>query len=223
VGGIGQTIGSLIPGGNVGKGIGGALFDPANISGAFGNNTGPGAFMDPGGSGGGLFPGQSLGTTGSLGINPEGAAGINPSSANKIGSIMNAIGGIFAGGSTLGGSGFMAGDTGAVGSGTAALPAATDASSIGMASPAAGTASSGGSGIMSMMNSPLGNTLLNQAGGFANSAMNKPGAAPPAQAGQRAPTIVPVQPVGPKAGAEANPAATLASYASMIRNLKMAA
>lgn len=61
-GGIGGKTGT----GAVGNGILGYMFDPANISGMFGKNAGPGAFMDPNGTGGAVLPGVSLG---SMGIN----------------------------------------------------------------------------------------------------------------------------------------------------------
>lgn len=83
---------TTMPGGPIAQGIGGALFDPANISGFFGHNKGPGAFMDPSGSGGGLFPGQSLGSSGpigNLGINADllgsgGKGGSGGSAASKF-------------------------------------------------------------------------------------------------------------------------------------------
>ncbi len=57
--------------GEVANGLAGSLVDPANISGAFGKNQGPGAFLDPKGTGGSFLPGQSFGSKGVLGVNPH--------------------------------------------------------------------------------------------------------------------------------------------------------
>ena len=83
--GFGKITGS----GNVGNSIMSSLVDPANESGFFGKNQGPGAFMDPAGTGGGLFPGVPLST---VGVTPQ------------EGKAMNALGAAIAGGATAGGS-----------------------------------------------------------------------------------------------------------------------
>lgn len=44
-------------GGAIGDGILGGLLDPMNMTGLFGKNQGPGAFMNPNGQGGALYPG----------------------------------------------------------------------------------------------------------------------------------------------------------------------
>ena len=202
--------------GTVANGLLGSLFDPANISGAFGNNKGPGAFMDPNGSGGSLLPGQSLGQKGILGINPEGTVGINPSTSNDIGMGINAVGGGIAGGATLGGSGLLSSG----GSGTLADGATYQTAGMSANVPASASADGG---IMNLMKSPLTSTLLNQTGNFANSSLNKPAAPPPQQPAQRQAQQNPVAPVGPQPGMQANPAAVLAQYAQTIRSLSMAA
>ena len=64
IGGSG-TMGQII------NGALGSLVDPANFSHLFGKNSGPGAFMDPNGTGGSFLPGQSFGSKGILGVNPQ--------------------------------------------------------------------------------------------------------------------------------------------------------
>ncbi len=138
-------------GGQVINGLLGSLFDPGNITGMFGHNVGPAAFMAPSGSGGGLFPGQSLGSKGIFGINPEGSAGLNSSSSNMIGSLINAIGGGIAGGSALGGSGMLGNLFGSGGASSGTFADGAGYSTAGMSAdvPSAVSGAGGASGGMS--------------------------------------------------------------------------
>ena len=88
----GASIGSIFGGGTTGEvanGFFGSLVDPANYTGFFGKNVGPGAFLDPNGEGGSFLPGQSFGAKGVLGINPH--LGI-------VGPVGNTVGAAVAGG-----------------------------------------------------------------------------------------------------------------------------
>ena len=180
------------------QGLGASLFDPANITGLFGKNQGPGAFLDPNGTGGGLLPGQSLGQKGVLGINPEGSVGISQGTSKNIGQGLNALGAGIAGGSTLGGmagsgsgsmssigswlNGMLSGDTGAMGAGTSALPAAASGSASSIA-PASGAPVAQAAG-MSANVPPAGgsNNLQNYASIMKALSSIKPQTPPPAQA-----------------------------------------
>lgn len=120
--------------GSFGQGVLGYLFDPANISGQFGSNAGPGAFMNPNGKGGALYPG-----------------GPGLPGGNTTGNILNTVaesvvGGEFLGGAGAGGLGNSLGMTGASDSSIADM--------LGSVNPGAGTeagitdagASAGGAG-----------------------------------------------------------------------------
>lgn len=74
--------------GEVANGLAGSLVDPANFSGVFGKNQGPGAFLDPKGTGGSFLPGQSFGSKGVLGVNPH---------MGFVGPVGNSLGGLFSG------------------------------------------------------------------------------------------------------------------------------
>lgn len=102
---IGKTIGGRGTIGTILDGLFGSLVDPGNITGMFGKNVGPGAFMDPNGTGGGIFPGQSWGSKGVTGINPG---------LPEVGPIANTAAEIYAGGELAGGFG---GGTSSAGSG----------------------------------------------------------------------------------------------------------
>jgi hypothetical protein len=78
-GGIGGKTGT----GQFGNAALGAMYDPFNVSGMFGTNSGPGAFMNPNGqTGGAIAPGksfQSVGINGNpLGIGNSSGKGAPP-------------------------------------------------------------------------------------------------------------------------------------------------
>lgn len=102
-----------VTGNSTANGILAYLFDPANGSGFFGKNQGPGAFMNPNGQGGALYPG-----------------GPGLPGGNATGGALNDAAGVIAGGALAGpalaggaGSAGTAGAAGAAGGGAA--PAAT--------------------------------------------------------------------------------------------------
>lgn len=85
-------------GSKLGNAILGYLFDPANASGLFGKNQGPGAFMNPNGRGGALYPG-----------------GPGLPGGNATGGGLNDAAGVIAGGELAGPA--LAGSSGASGAG----------------------------------------------------------------------------------------------------------
>lgn len=86
---------------SIGNSILGYLFDPANISGAFGKNQGPGAFMNPTGQGGAAYPGGP----GLPGGNATGGAANDVAAAIGGGELLGAAGA--AGSGSGGGAGIL--------------------------------------------------------------------------------------------------------------------
>ena len=187
--------------GNVGNGVLGAMFDPANFSGLFGNNQGPGAFLNPGGSGGSFWPGGP----GLPGGNKTGGA-INDA-------VATILGGEFLG-PLVGGSSLSSAD---IAGASDAFPGPTATASDFASSGSGATAGSGGSGIMSLMNSPIAGALVNQGGSFLNS-KTQPGQPVPNPPPPR-PAATPPPSVGPQANMQANPQALLTNYVNTIRSL----
>ena len=144
---LGFSVGDIAgkgTGGQIINGLLGSLLDPANITGMFGKNVGPGAFMDPNGVGGGLFPGQSLGAKGIFGINPEGTLGMNSTQSSDMGQAINMLGAAIAGGEVLGGGSLLSGLGSSGGATSGTLADGASYSTAGMSADVPSAASTGG-------------------------------------------------------------------------------
>jgi|HubBroStandDraft_5_1064220.scaffolds.fasta_scaffold88941_2 hypothetical protein len=193
-GGIAGKLGLKGTGGAVVNGGLGYALDPANISGAFGNNVGPGAFMNPNGQGGALYPG-----------------GPGLPGGNKTGEGLNAAAG------TIVGSIFGAPELGSLAGGGASAGGITQAAAAGASDPfndAAVTGASSGSGGLWTSLAP---SLINAGSNIASKMLDRPAPAQqntPARPGGAA-TPQPVQPIS--SGLPISPLAALSAYNSFLK------